>query len=99
MPLPFARFMQEHFNLASVVTASDGPRLRHLDGHWTLDVSGSYGVNVAGSARYEEWMARGLERTQDLGLVLVLGPLHPLVSQTYPTIRERSAVGERGKAT
>ena len=40
--------MREQFNLSSVVTASDGPRLRDLDGHWTLDVSGSYGVNVAG---------------------------------------------------
>src|SRR5262249_16271258 len=37
VPFPFARYMHEHFNLASVVTASDGPRLRHLDGHWTLD--------------------------------------------------------------
>jgi glutamate-1-semialdehyde 2,1-aminomutase len=68
VPFPFARYMHEHFNLAAVVTASDGPRLQHLDGHWTLDVSGSYGVNVAGVARYKEWMGRGLERTQDLGL-------------------------------
>src|SRR5262249_23470229 len=26
VPFPFARFMREHFNLASVVDASDGPR-------------------------------------------------------------------------
>ena len=43
VPFPFAQVMRERFNLASVVTASDGPRLQHLDGHWTLDVSGSYG--------------------------------------------------------
>ena len=47
-PFPFARFMREHFDPCTVVTASDGPRLRDLDGHWTLDVGGSYGVNVAG---------------------------------------------------
>ena len=92
VPFPFARFMQEHFNLASVVTASDGPRLQHLDGHWTLDVSGSYGVNVAGSARYKEWMARGLERTQDLGLVL--GPLHPVVAQNIARLKAISGLDE-----
>jgi glutamate-1-semialdehyde 2,1-aminomutase len=69
VPLPFARFMRERFNLCSVVTASDGPRLLDLDGQWTLDVSGAYGVNVAGFGRYKEWMARGLERVKDLGPV------------------------------
>jgi len=33
----------------------------------------------AGFARYKEWMARGLERVQDLGPVL--GPLHPVVAE------------------
>ena len=56
VPFPFARVMRERFNLATVVTASDGPRLRDLDGHWSLDVSGSYGVNVAGFDRYKEWI-------------------------------------------
>jgi len=92
VPFPFARYMQEHFNLASVVTASDGPRLRHLDGHWTLDVSGSYGVNVAGAARYKEWMARGLERTQDLGMVL--GPLHPIVADNIAKLKTISGLDE-----
>ena len=92
VPFPFARFMQEHFNLASVVTASDGPRLQHLDGHWTLDVGGSYGVNVAGAARYKEWMARGLERTQDLGLVL--GPLHPVVADNIARLKTISGLDE-----
>jgi len=92
VPFPFARYMHEHFNLASVVTASDGPRLQHLDGHWTLDVSGSYGVNVAGVARYKEWMARGLERTQDLGLVL--GPLHPVVADNIARLKAVSQLDE-----
>jgi glutamate-1-semialdehyde 2,1-aminomutase len=92
VPFPFARFMREHFNLASVVTASDGPRLQHLDGHWTLDVSGSYGVNVAGVARYKEWMTRGLESTQDLGMVL--GPLHPVVADNIARLKEISGLDE-----
>jgi glutamate-1-semialdehyde 2,1-aminomutase len=92
VPFPFARYMQEHFNLASVVTASDGPRLQHLDGHWTLDVSGSYGVNVAGAARYKEWMARGLECTQELGMVL--GPLHPVVADNIAKLKAISGLDE-----
>ncbi len=69
------RVMREKFDLCSVVTASDGPKLRDLDGHWTLDVSGSYGVNVAGFERYKEWIQKGWERVKELGPVL--GPLHP----------------------
>jgi glutamate-1-semialdehyde 2,1-aminomutase len=92
VPFPFAQFMRENFNLASVVTASDGPRLQHLDGHWTLDVSGSYGVNVAGSARYKEWMTRGLERTRDLGMVL--GPLHPVVADNIARLKTISGLDE-----
>ena len=48
VPFPFAKTMREKFDLTTVVTESDGPHLRDLDGHWSLDVSGSYGVNVAG---------------------------------------------------
>jgi glutamate-1-semialdehyde 2,1-aminomutase len=59
VPFPFVRVMREKFNLCSVVTASQGPRLQNLDGQWTLDVSGSYGVNVAGFDRYKEWIEKG----------------------------------------
>ena len=43
VPLPFMRTVREKFSLCSVVTESKGPRLRDLDGNWSLDVSGSYG--------------------------------------------------------
>src|SRR5262245_35030164 len=55
VPFPFARRMREDFDLCTVVTASEGPRLLDLDGHWTLDVGGSYGVNVVGYDQYKEW--------------------------------------------
>ncbi len=92
VPLAFARVMRERFNLATVVTASDGPRLHDLDGHWTLDVGGSYGVNVAGFARYKEWMTRGLERVRDLGPVL--GPLHPVVAENVELLKRISQLDE-----
>jgi len=92
VPFPFARFMREHFNLCTVVTESDGPRLRDLDGQWTLDVSGAYGLNVAGFDRYKDWMARGLERVSGLGPVL--GPLHPVVADNIAMLRSVSNLEE-----
>jgi len=92
VPFPFARFMREHFNLASVVDASDGPRVRDLDGNWTLDVSGSYGVNVAGYDRYKTWMRDGLERVNDLGPAL--GPLHPVVAENIAILKSISGLDE-----
>jgi glutamate-1-semialdehyde 2,1-aminomutase len=92
VPFPFARFIRERLNLSAVVTASDGPRLQDLDGEWTLDVSGSYGVNVAGVARYKEWMARGLDHVRDTGMVL--GPLHPVVAGNIERLRAISGLDE-----
>jgi glutamate-1-semialdehyde 2,1-aminomutase len=92
VPLAFAGLMREQFNLASVVTASDGPRLRDLDGNWTLDVGGSYGVNVAGFTRYKQWMSKGLDRVRDVGPVL--GPLHPLVAENVTLLKAISGLDE-----
>ena len=92
VPFPFMRVMREKFNLCSVVTASKGPRLHDLDGHWSLDVGGSYGVNVAGFERYKEWMHKGWERVRDLGPVL--GPLHPLVADNIALLKSLSHMDE-----
>jgi len=92
VPFPFARVMREKFNLCSVVTASQGPRLKNLDGHWTIDVSGSYGVNVAGFDRYKEWIGKGWERVKDLGPVL--GPLHPIVADNIAALKKISHMDE-----
>ncbi|MGH7963639.1 MAG: aminotransferase class III-fold pyridoxal phosphate-dependent enzyme [Candidatus Binatia bacterium] len=92
VPFPFMRVMREKFNLCSVVTASDGPKLRDLDGHWTLDVSGSYGLNVAGFDRYKEWMQKGWEQVKDLGPVL--GPLHPVVADNIARLKSVSGMDE-----
>lgn len=92
VPFPFARVMREKFNLCSVVTASAGPELRDLDGQWSLDVTGSYGVNVAGYDRYKEWMEKGWERVKDLGPVL--GPLHPIVADNIAMLKSISKLDE-----
>jgi glutamate-1-semialdehyde 2,1-aminomutase len=92
VPFPFVQAMREKFNLCSVVTASDGPRLRDLDGNWTLDVSGSYGLNVAGFDHYKNWIDKGWTRVRDLGPVL--GPLHPLVGENIALLKSISKMDE-----
>jgi len=92
VPFPFARVMREKFNLCSVVTASKGPKLLDIDGHWSLDVTGSYGVNVAGYDQYKEWMQQGWERVKDLGPVL--GPLHPIVAENIAILKTISKLDE-----
>jgi glutamate-1-semialdehyde 2,1-aminomutase len=92
VPFPFMRVMRDKFNLCAVVTASQGPQLHDLDGHWTLDVSGAYGVNVAGFERYKEWMSKGLERVKELGPVL--GPLHPVVAENIALLKTVSHLDE-----
>ena len=86
------RTVREKFSLCSVVTESKGPRLRDLDGNWNLDVSGSYGLNVAGFDRYKEWMEKGLEKVKDLGPVL--GPLHPVVAENIALLKSISKLDE-----
>ena len=92
VPFPFMRMMREKFSLCSVVTASKGPHLRDLDGNWTIDVSGSYGLNVAGFDRYKEWAEKGWERVKDLGPAL--GPLHPIVADNIARLRSISGLDE-----
>ena len=92
VPFPFMRTMREKFNLCSVVDASEGPKLRDLDGNWSLDVSGSYGLNVAGFDRYKEWAEKGWERVKELGPVL--GPLHPIVAENIALLKSISKMDE-----
>jgi glutamate-1-semialdehyde 2,1-aminomutase len=92
VPFPFARTMRERFDLTTVVTASDGPRLCDLDGQWNLDVSGSYGVNVAGFDRYKDWIQAGWDRVKALGPVL--GPVHPIVADNIRMLRAISGLDD-----
>ena len=92
VPFPFLGVMRAKFNLVSVVTESRGPRLKNLDGEWTIDVSGSYGMNVCGFDRYKEWIDRGWARVRELGPVL--GPLHPVLAENVALLRQISGKEE-----
>ena len=92
VPFPFQKLVRERLNVASLATASEGPSVVDLDGNKTLDVSGSYGVNVCGYDNYKRWMEEGWEATKNLGPVL--GPLHPIVGENLAMIKAVSKLDE-----
>lgn len=92
VPFPFARAMRDGFNVATVAVETAGSRLCDLDGNWNLDVSGAYGVNLAGYERYKTWLATGLEHVRKVGPVL--GPVHPLVADNIDMLRDLSGQDE-----
>lgn len=92
VPFPFANAVRGRLPLCSVAVAASGPRLLTLDGEWTLDVSGSYGVNVAGYDHYRSWIELGWGRVRDLGPVL--GPLHPVVATNIDALTRLSGLDE-----
>ena len=92
VPFPFAKVMRDSVNLASIADHSEGPYIVDPDSNRYLDVSGSYGVNVAGYDRYKEWLAKGMARVADLGPVL--GPLHPIVTENTKILKSLSGQEE-----
>src|SRR5262249_36577144 len=92
VPFPFVPVVREKFDLTLAVSESQGPRLRDVDGNWSLDVSGSYGMNLAGFDRYKRWIERGWERVRALGPVL--GPLHPVVAENIAMLKRISGKDE-----
>lgn len=93
VPFPFQRKVRSMLKVASIVNASDGPVLIDVDNRRTIDVSGSYGVNVAGYNTYKGFVERGWERVKDLG-PNVLGPVHPVIGDVIGPLRKISGLDE-----
>lgn len=92
VPPPFAAVMRDRVNLSAIVTESRGPWLHQVTGEWTIDVSGSYGLNVAGWEKYKEWISRGWDEVRALGPVL--GAVHPLVADNISRLKAISGLDE-----
>ncbi|MEM1260917.1 MAG: aminotransferase class III-fold pyridoxal phosphate-dependent enzyme [Pseudomonadota bacterium] len=92
VPFQFRQFAMKHLPIGSFVEASAGVQLRDVDGHWSYDVGGSYGVNLLGYDFYKGTMQRAMDRVAELGPVL--GPYHPLIAENVARIRELSGLDE-----
>jgi len=93
VPFPFQKVVRANLQVASVVDKSMGPVLVDFDGEEMLDVSGSYGVNVAGYDEYKGFVERGWERVKDLG-PNVLGPVHPIIMDVIKPLKAISKLDE-----
>ena len=92
VPYPYRHYVNQHIKIHNIVIASSDTKIQDLDGHWSYDLSGSYGVNVFGYDFYKDCMQKGLQATQDLGPVL--GLYHPLIADNSKRLREISGLDE-----
>lgn len=92
VPFQFRNYVSKHLRMATVLDASEGNRVRDLDGNWSYDLSGSYGVNVFGYDFYKQCLESGIERVRELGPVL--GPYHPLISENVNRLKQISGLDE-----
>lgn len=92
VPFQFRSFAMRNFRVGAFADATDGVRIRDLDGNWSYDVAGSYGVNLLGYDFYKGCIERGVERVKELGPVL--GPYHPVVAENVTMLTEISGLDE-----
>ncbi len=92
VPFQYQRHVHDHLRIGSIVEETDGIRVRDLDGNWSYDLGGSYGVNLFGSEFYKRCIDRGVERARGLGLIL--GPYHPIISDNVARLIRISGLDE-----
>ena len=92
VPFQFRGLVRDKLSVGGFADATDGVRIRDLDGNWSYDVGGSYGVNLLGHDFYKACIDRGVQRVRDLGPVL--GPYHPVVEENVAMIRQVSGLDE-----
>jgi glutamate-1-semialdehyde 2,1-aminomutase len=92
IPFQYRAYLREHLRVGSIVAATDGPRVCDLDGNWSYDLGGSYGVNLFGSAFYKRCIDRAVEEARDVGLHL--GGYHPVVADNVERLQRISGQDE-----
>ena len=92
VPFQFRSLVQKYLPVGAVSDATSGVRIRDIDGNWSYDLSGSYGVNLLGYDFYKDAIQRGVDRVRELGPVL--GPYHPLIRDNVEAIRAISGLDE-----
>ncbi|MBC8086948.1 MAG: aminotransferase class III-fold pyridoxal phosphate-dependent enzyme [Phycisphaerae bacterium] len=92
VPFQFRELVRGALPIAGIADAADASQLRDLDGNWSYDLGGSYGVNIFGSAFYKQCIRDGVDRAESLGLAL--GPYHPVVADNVARLCDISGMDE-----
>jgi glutamate-1-semialdehyde 2,1-aminomutase len=92
VPFQFRNLVRDKLAIGAVAVATSGTKIQDLDGNWSHDASGSYGVNLLGYDAYKSFMDRGIARVRELGPVL--GPYHPIVQENVAMLKQVSGLDE-----
>jgi len=92
VPFQFRSRVREQLEVGNFADATQGERLRDLDGNWSYDLGGSYGLNLLGYDFYKGCLERAVEHVKDLGPVL--GPYHPVIADNVARLKEISGLDE-----
>lgn len=92
VPFQFSSYVQKHIKTGTIVDETKGNQIKDLDGNWSYDLAGSYGVNLFGYDFYKECMNEGMEKIKDLGPVL--GSYHPIITENVKLLKEVSGLDE-----
>ena len=92
VPFPFRKQLASLLTLPNAVEESSGVKVRDLDGNWSYDLTGSYGVNVFGYDFYKQCMQDGWEMVKDMGPVL--GAYHPIIRENVERLKQISGLDE-----
>jgi len=92
VPFQFSTYVQKHINTGIIVSETKGNKIKDLDGNWSYDLTGSYGVNLFGYDFYKDCLNEGMEKVKDLGPVL--GAYHPVTIDNVEMIKEISGLEE-----
>ena len=92
VPFQFRSLVMDNLKIGMTVDASEGVKVKNIDGEWSYDLAGSYGVNLLGYDFYKECLEKALEDTKDLGPVL--GPYHPVIKDNVERLKQVSGLDE-----
>lgn len=92
VPFPFRNKILSDLNFSPFKTVSSGVRIIDIDGNESIDLTGSYGVNVYGYNFYKSCIRDGMKSVEDLGPVL--GSYHPLIVDVVEKLRKISGLDQ-----
>ena len=92
VPFPFRDLVRARFPGGVVLEESRGAEVKDLDGQWSYDLTGAYGVNLFGADFYRGCVDRATARARSLSLAL--GPYHPIVADNADRLLSISGMDE-----
>ncbi len=92
VPFQYADHFRGHYQLGGVATATAGVCVTDADGNSSIDLTGSYGVNLFGYDFYKRCIEDGAALVRELGPVL--GSYHPVIADNVRRLQAVSGMEE-----